>query len=125
MDWTKASSKWGLSQFETVQRLTHCKLKIGPGVNVIMPRAGDGSIEDQVWNVRAERVGALPRHYLVLLTGEYRDRHAIALQRRRSVDLVAEERSDRDPRIHRLGDGFQRIERRHEDEPVELALRRQ
>src|SRR4051812_26391205 len=98
MDWTMASSKWRLSHFETVQRLAHGELKIGSGVDVVMSGARHGSVEDQIGNALAERVGALAGHDLVLLRGEDRDRHAIAFERRHGVDLVGEERADRDPR---------------------------
>ena len=93
MDCLEASSKWRLTQFETVERLAHRQLEIRAGVDVVVPGPRDRAVEYQVLNVAPKRVCTFARHDLVALAGQDRDRDRIGFERLDGLDFMIEERT--------------------------------
>jgi len=63
-------------------------MKVGPCVDVVMSATCNRPVESQVTNTLSQIVGSLTRYYLVILSGDDRNRHFNMLECARCIDLM-------------------------------------
>src|SRR4051794_24587959 len=121
MDWGQRPSKGGVDEVgagcpkiglqsiaklvdNRVESLPHRRLEVRSGVDVVVTRVADRTVEDQVGNALAQGLSTLGRHDLISLGGDDRYRHVARPESARGIELMLEKRADRQPGVHRLGD---------------------
>ena len=100
----------------------HRFFKVAAAINVIMPRACDNMVVNQVRDLAPKRRGSCRADQLVTLCRDERDRNLIVFQSANRIHFVLEEGADREPREKVRCRRFQGIERRYQDQPVQFAL---